>query len=155
MLIASSGVLRTTFPRFACLAAALIAVAGCGARDDRGTRVGVRGAVFLDGKPLNRSIIVFRAAEGESKVVATAPIVDGFYEIPAERGPLAGKVRVEIRPDQIEMEEFEAARKENPRHKIDFEAIHIPAKYNTRSELVREVSAESEENKFDFLLTSE
>ena len=42
---------------------------GCGASEDpRGVRVGVRGSVLLDGKPVDRARILFLPAEGENDV---------------------------------------------------------------------------------------
>jgi hypothetical protein len=138
------------------LSIALCLVAGCGrAGDERGQRAAVRGAVYLDGRPLNRARIVFRTADGPSKVKSTGSIVDGFYEIPAERGPLIGTMRVEVQPETIELEAFVAARGKNRKKRVSPAAVPIPAKYNRRSQLTADVSPDGRENKFDFRLTSQ
>ncbi len=146
------------FRRFAPLliGMVLVSLAGCGSRaDERGTRVGVRGTVLLDKKPLERARIVFRAATGENTITATGKIVDGMYEIPAEHGPLVGKMRVEIQPEAIELEEFEAARGGDIRKNVQIQAVKIPAMYNTKSTLVADVTADETQNFLNFSLKSQ
>lgn len=128
---------------------------GCGVSEDpRGTRVGVRGSVLLDGKPVDRARILFLSAEGDNKVTATGRIVNGFYQITAERGPLVGKMRVRIQPDKIELEEFEAARGGQLNKRVSVETLKIPPEYNSRSELVREIKEDETQNILDFDLVS-
>ncbi|MCA9067349.1 MAG: hypothetical protein KDA84_00395 [Planctomycetaceae bacterium] len=144
-----------TLHRFSLLLFIPLWTLGCGMSEDpRGARVGVRGTVLLDGQPVDRARILFLSAEGENKVTATGSIVDGFYNIPAERGPLVGKMRVKIQPDKIELEEFEAARKGDLRKRVPVETITIPAKYNVKSELVREIQEDETQNVLDFDLES-
>ena len=134
----------------------VLAFVGCGesAEDPRGKRAGVRGTVTLDDKPLDRAKIVFTAAQGEKKIDAVGSIVNGAYEIPAEAGPLTGPMRVEIQPDTIELEEFEAARGDNKRLRVPVEAVKIPAQYNTQSKLTAIVTEDEAKNIFDFKLES-
>lgn len=126
---------------------------GCGKTDPRGERIAVRGAVLLDGKPLKRARVVFEAT-GEEKIRATASVVDGFYEIPAERGPLAGQHVVRIEPEPLDLGEFEMVRRNRPVSMINPHVVAIPERYNTKSDLEVTVSADSRANKFDFELAS-
>lgn len=131
---------------------------GCGsadADDPRGLRVAVQGEVTLDGKPLSRARITFVPLDGQATVKAVGVIQDGHYEIAAEHGPLVGRMRVEIQPEALELEEFEQQRKQNPRLR-DNSAVEIPIRYNTRSELqATTVEPEADEaNTFDFELRS-
>jgi hypothetical protein len=131
-------------------------LAGCGGdvEDPRGQRVGVRGTVEWNGKPLDRARIVFSPAEGESKITATGSIVNGTYEIPAETGPLVGKMRVEIQADKIELEEFEAARNGDIRKRVPVDTTVSPAKYNTQTTLEAIVTTDETKNVFDYQLES-
>jgi hypothetical protein len=131
-------------------------LAGCGGdvEDPRGQRVGVRGTVEWNGKPLDRARIVFSPAEGDATITATGSIVNGAYEIPAESGPLVGKMRVEIQADKIELEEFEAARGGDKRKRPRVETTVIPAKYTTQSTLDAVVTEDEAKNVFDYHLES-
>jgi hypothetical protein len=75
-------------------AAALVAaaVAGCGTRE--APRGSIRGTVRLGGQPLAEGKVRFFALTGG--VSTEGEIRDGRYEIPADRGPTAGKYRVEV-----------------------------------------------------------
>ncbi len=134
----------------------VLAFVGCGetVEDSRGKRAGVKGTVLLDDKPLNRATIVFTAAQGENKITATGSIVNGAYEIPAEAGPLIGEMRVEIQPQQIDLEEFEAARGDDKRKRVPVNAVEIPVQYNTKSKLKAQVTEDESKNVFDFKLQS-
>lgn len=142
-------------PHFLCMAGAIIVLHGCGVKPEiHGKRAAVNGAVLLDGDPLDRGIILFRSPGNESKVVAAGSVRDGFYEIAAEHGPLVGEMRVEIRSEQKELEEFEAERNGDVTKRVVPDVQHIPACYNTKSELTAVVSEDETENKFDFILES-
>ena len=132
-------------------------LAGCGdgtVSSPHGQRVAVRGVVYLDDKPLERATIRFVPASGDRTVVATDHIMNGSYNIPAERGPLVGKMRVEIRPEGKDFAEFEAEMKKNPRRKFQPETVKIPDRYNVKSELSVDVTADAETNRFVFRLES-
>lgn len=135
----------------------LLMFAGCGDGTDEsphGRRVAVEGVVYLDDKPLERATILFMPASGDRTVVATDHIVNGSYNIPADRGPLIGKMRVEIRAEGKDFAEFEAEMKKNPRKKFRPETVKIPARYNDKSELTVDVTEDAETNQFVFRLQS-
>ena len=135
----------------------LLAVAACntGCSNSRGPeRLAVEGAVMLDGRPLKAGIIRFLPDAGVKGPAATAAINEGFYEIPKELGPVAGRHRIEIEGSVA------------PAFEIDDEAAYaaafnktkgkplpnqpVPAEYNRRSSLSAELVSTLENNKFDF-----
>lgn len=146
---------RTFSRTLLIVSCAALTFLGCTtAEDPRGTRVSVRGEVTLDGKPLDRAQIVFRSADGPGSITATGSVVAGKYEIPAERGPLAGNMRVEIRPETIDLAEFEAARSALNRRTFSLDTVKIPVRYNVHSNLEAIVTPDSEQNVFPFELKS-
>lgn len=74
-----------------CVQLGSVFVTGCGPSTDRR---GISGKVTLDGAPLNGGSIRF--ASTETKTSGGAMVNDGRYEIPREKGLLAGKYRVEL-----------------------------------------------------------
>jgi hypothetical protein len=133
-----------------------LVLTGCGEaeEDPRGTRAGVKGTVTLDDKPLDRAKILFTAADGQKKIDAVGSIVNGAYEIPAEAGPLAGEMRVEIQPEQLELEEYEAAQGGDKRKRVPINTVVIPPQYNAQSKLKALVTEDEAKNVFDFQLQS-
>ena len=110
--------------------------------------------IVLDGAPLERANIIFFPAHGRGTVKSTGRIVGGVYEIPAERGPLAGAMKVEIQPETIDLAELEAARGADRTMKVSLRAVEIPAVYNKRTTLQVHVTDDPTKNNFDFKLVS-
>lgn len=112
--------------------------AGCG---QSGPEVApVSGRVTLDGRPLPSADVSFQP-DGAQRASSGRTDADGRYHLMFKRGQpgaLAGEhtVRISISRELVS----------NP--------PHIPARYDTQSELRREVKA-GEENVFDFDLTTE
>src|SRR5437870_5517944 len=75
---------------FCALVFSLVALAGCG-----GSKASVAGDVSADGTPVDHGSIVFVPAGGSGASVGT-DVRDGKYTLPAERGLVAGKYKVEI-----------------------------------------------------------
>jgi len=110
-------------------------------------RAQVRGEVRVDGEPLEEGSINFFPAGDAEGPSAGSVIAKGQYDIPQDKGPLVGKNRVEIRgvkktgrmvpnymaPGTMQPELMEA----------------LPAEVNTKSKLVRDVTAGS--NVIDFV----
>jgi hypothetical protein len=111
----------------------LVALAGCGEPTYK-----VTGTVQFEGKPIENGSIAFESADG-GPGVASSGITKGKYELQSKAGKkkvliLARRVRPGTENDpQPAMEEF------------------IPARYNSESELFREVKA-GVENRVDFEL---
>ena len=74
------------------LAALLLTAAGC----NRSGELPVRGAVTLDGTPLESGSISFRPVDPSKSKGSGATIRDGRYEIPASHGLPPGKYLVTI-----------------------------------------------------------
>src|SRR5262245_22550970 len=70
----------------------LLLIAGCNSSD----QVTVKGEVTLDGAPVGPGSISFYPEDGTVSRKASAAILDGKYEIPAEIGPSPGKFKIEI-----------------------------------------------------------
>lgn len=132
-----------------------VAAMGCSSdrEETRGNRVPVDGIITLDGTHLEAGRIVFITNQGSGEVKATASVVKGYYGFDVENGPLTGQARVEIYPQEMELEQFESARDGDPSQRIDFIPVRIPAKYNVRSTLTAEVQSDAENNliRFDLL----
>lgn len=135
-----------------CLALCLWAT-GCGggATDDLPRRA-VSGTVTLDGKPLEKGAISFDPEVVPKDPVSVGAIIEGgSYEIAAEQGPTPGTYRVSIRAGGPgEAEASEDAPGMPPRRAAP---DPIPARYNARTTLRAEVTADGP-NTFDFELTS-
>jgi hypothetical protein len=70
-------------------------LAGCGGKSGP-QYSGVRGDVSYQGEVVDEGTISFLPSSGEGDAVGI-PIVNGHYEVPAERGLLPGEYRVEVR----------------------------------------------------------
>ena len=125
-----------------------VLLAGCGGDGIR--RVEVSGSVTLDGKPLDGAAILFVPIKGGP--TAGTEIAGGQYRIEQSGGPSPGPYRVEITayhgtgemiPDSDRPEEMEERQ----------ESI-VPTRYNGKSELRVELSADGD-NRQDFALESE
>jgi len=139
---------------------ALAAIAGCGKRGPY--LASVTGKVTLDGKPVANAIVTFAPMDGG---VASTGITDsdGTYRLGCHlgEGALVGQHRVSVRSQPSDQggaagashdpDEFAyRAGPENGSPKVFVDPI--PARYNDKSELVREVKAGK--NVIDLELTS-
>lgn len=134
----------------AILTLALLSVGGCGS-DPRGERVAVNGSVTLDGEPLSSARIVFVSADGKQTLKSTGLIQNGQFSIPETSGPLAGRMRVEIHADTMDLEEFMQTQTKSRRP--SFVAVRIPKKYNVDSTLFADVKQDGP-NSFQFALSN-
>src|SRR5262249_3262941 len=124
----------------AALASALLA-AGCTQKQKDPTRATVRGKITLDGKDLATGKIAFDPMDGTPPQVST--ILDGKYEGKAT----VGKNRVRITAIQTvipSQKGFSGPGSEKPS-----EQNALPPRYNTKSDIDREVEAGGE-NTFNF-----
>ena len=98
----------------------------------------IRGEITLDGQPVGGpGTIAFYAQPGTDSPHASAEFSDGKYEIPAERGPHAGKFRVEITWPKPTGKQIPSA---DPGILMDERVEAIPDRYNKSSELQVEIS---------------
>ncbi|MBX3439695.1 MAG: hypothetical protein KF861_19555, partial [Planctomycetaceae bacterium] len=76
------------------------------------------------------------------------------FSIAAPDGPLPGAARVEVYSEPVELEQLEAARRENPNRHVALKPVHVPAKFNVRSNLTQEIHSDGEKNVLNLTLTS-
>ena len=124
------------------LCAMVLVIAGCGGDPNLAT---VTGKVTLDGEPLADAFLTFFPTGGEGSTSAGVTDANGEYTLKFSRdkaGAWIGENRVEITTADVES--------------VDGEDVAIPekvpAKYNTNTELVRDVKAGN--NRLDFELNS-
>jgi hypothetical protein len=122
---------------------------GCGKGGP--SRNAVSGAVQLDGKPLEKSLIRFSPIKGAKGPVTGGTIENGRYQLPQAIGPMEGRHRVEIN----------ANRKTGRRVPMPFArqgetedeyGEAIPSRFNSESTL--EVEVKPGDNTLDFNLTT-
>jgi hypothetical protein len=105
--------------------------------------------VAVDGAPLPEGTISFTPLPGTASPTAGAPIKDGEFSVPQDKGLRAGSFRVEIRAIR-------------PTGKTKYDDVsggvitlkeqYIAPRYNTNSELVAEIVA-GEHNRLEFKLS--
>jgi len=130
------------FARLLAFAGAVVLVlsAGCSA----GLRGSVDGKVSYAGQSVDQGGIAFIPVEGGGGQSVTGHIFGGRYTLDSNAGPMPGKYRIEI------------TWRKKTGNKVPGEGDHmrdeivmgIPPKYNSESELVREVKPGH--NTFDF-----
>lgn len=112
-------------------------------------QVDVHGEVTLDSVPVDPGNIIFYPEAGTESRNVSAAIVDGKYEIPAQRGPSPGKFKVEISWSKRTGKLVPSADPGIMREEI---VEKIPARYNTESTLQIEITPGK--NRHDFHLQS-
>jgi hypothetical protein len=138
-----------------------LASAGCGSS---GPPMGtVSGVVTLDGKPMPKMMVVFVPKEGGQTSTATTNS-DGKYELlgASSKGALIGLHTVSIttvKEPVTEAVDFSQLPSDSPQYGQQSDAAMykkaaefkelVPARYNTKSELVEEVKAGSNTINFD------
>jgi len=133
--------------------AASALMAGCGGPEDDLPRQAVGGAVKWNGEPLKQGRIQFQPT-GTGGPAGGAGVVDGTYAIPQAEGLVPGKYQVLIY-GAADAAQPSAAQPAPPGDTPPLQKPAkdpIPAKYNAKSELTREVTKEGP-NRFDFDLT--
>lgn len=126
---------------------ALCATTGCGPGRgyDGPERFALSGQVTFDGRPVDGGSISFipKAKDGR---VSGGPIIQGRYDVPAEKGATAGSYEVQVHWAQdtgkkhwdVDTFQMQAEFKET-----------MPAKFSSKSELTAEVSPTQKEFNFD------
>lgn len=145
--------MKKWFAGGALSAALLFALAGCGGgKPPDQSMAQVKGTVKLDGKDLSTGKIVFDAANGQPP--ADLDILDGKFE---GRAPV-GKCKVQITSfKQMTMKEKLEKEGKKPMDGPGYDQVQefnlLPDRYNTKSEISREVFADKP-NDFSFDLKS-
>jgi hypothetical protein len=121
-------------------AASLLPLAGCGGNGLKK----IHGTVTYRGKPIDKGRITFLYPDGNGPSAAI-PIVHGKYELPVSLGR---------KLVQIEGYKVIGQRPYNPYNpngpKVDDQVPFVPERYNAKSELFREITADN--STYDFHL---
>jgi hypothetical protein len=113
-----------------------------------GDRADVSGKVLLGGKPIEEGAITFIPVEGTRGPGTGAIIRDGKYHIPASKGVVVGKNRVELRAFRSSGRKMQ----DPTARRGTLTDVRVPAfgpEYNDQSTLVREVHRGSNTLDFD------
>ena len=133
-----------------------VAVAGCGGKDpnaqaDTLPRTAVSGTVSIDGKPLPAGKIQFNPAEPAPNLVSVSgEVKEGKFAIAQPQGPVPGKYKVSI--SGLAFQQVAATEEPGPLPKRQVDPV--PAKYNTKTTLLKEITATTTAADLDFALTS-
>jgi hypothetical protein len=119
-------------------------LSGCG---DSSNRHEITGAVKLKGQPVADGIINFAPLDGQTTGDG-AQIVNGKYRIPKEKGLSPGKYQVRIYAGDGRSGAGNAS-PDSPYAGLKPGEERVPASYNEKSNIVREVSKDGP-NQFDF-----
>jgi hypothetical protein len=128
-----------------------ISMTGCGGGNER---LPVDGSVTLDGQPISKGQIIFLPMDGTSSPTAGAIIEDGRFSVPAEKGLMKGKFRVEISAMRATSQTDQSLNVASGQMEVveKLESI-VPPRYNRESALIVEVE-EGAQNSFPFELKS-
>ncbi len=113
----------------------LLAICGCG-----GGRAGISGKVTLDGEPIENGLIRFIPIEGTNAPSGGSAITNGAYQVPVDKGLMAGKYRVEITGRGTTGKKIQSG-VGGP--VIDEVYELVPKRYNKESELTLEMQSDS------------
>jgi hypothetical protein len=97
----------------------------------------------MDGQPLPKAVIQFYP-EGEASANsagANGEIKDGKFSIPREAGPVPGSYRVSISHAELLTADPTGKSKNVPDRSKKLGPEQIPARYNTKTELRREIKS--------------
>lgn len=120
-----------------------VTLSGCGFGTRKLQTVEVSGLVTLDGKPLDRALILFDPVEGQSGPRSAGVIRNGEYFLEPDAGPVVGPLRVAI---VSETEDETPAPNELAKR---YARETIPRQYNAQSILTVETTLDGP-NHFDF-----
>ncbi|MDZ4819537.1 MAG: hypothetical protein SGJ20_11245 [Planctomycetota bacterium] len=129
----------TVLYRLTIICSLVLLVAGCG---NPSGRQPISGRITFKGKPLDQGRIRFEPIAASH--MSGAMIVDGNYVIPGKKGIPPGKYRVEISSGDLQAERKPSS---DPYASPPPPPERIPAKYNTKSELIFE---STEDGPFEF-----
>ena len=134
------------------VASLLLLCWGCGGNDGP-PRSTVKGRITLDGVDIPEGTITFFPASGTKGPTAGTSIAAGRYSLTSERGPLAGRYRVEIHGSRKTGRQVPAPGPVvNPKALVDEIVETVPKRYNLQSTL--EADVKPGRNDLDFTLTA-
>ena len=132
------------FPAIVFVVSVGLFAVGCG----DSSKARLKGNITFNGSPVEEGSISFLPTDGTESRKASAVILNGNYDIPADRAPTPGKFKIEISWMTKTGNKIASADPGMPA--IDETKEAIPEKYNRETTLVRDIVAG--ENKLDFRL---
>jgi hypothetical protein len=129
------------------LAVGLLMASGC-----REERVRIHGKITLDGVAIETGLITFIPEDKSKGQTAGATVSQGEYQVIGTNPPPPGSYRIEIESQKKTGKQIPAGSPLPPGTMVDETVQLIPAKYNTKSELKRDLK--SGDNPLDFELSS-
>ena len=133
--------------RLLTVALAITVCLGCG-KGDGLNRSSVEGKVTLDGAPVEKGSIAFSPTGGTKGPSVGGSIENGRYSFPAAKGPVAGKYRVELHAPKSTGKKIQAPMAA-PGTMVDEIGDAMPAQFNSKSTLEKEVKAGRNEIDFE------
>jgi hypothetical protein len=125
------------------LVAAGIALPACSGAGDGLPRQPLAGRVLLDGKPLSHGMIMFYPEEVSTKEHERVPsgnsIVNGWFSIPRDKGPVPGKYKIAVSSEKIVKHPARTDREDTPAEPHPPAEEIIPARFNSDTELEVEI----------------
>ena len=119
-------------------------------------RAPVSGTVSLDDTPLKEGVVRFVPSEGTEGPKTTVPVADGQFAVDERSGPIVGKHRIEIESTDTggyAMDDENAIQELRESGTKRIEVVKVPPRYNSRSTLTEEVTADGP-NQYKFDLVS-
>ncbi len=133
--------------RWALLLSLVVPASGCG-----GGSASIKGAVTLDGTPVESGHVNFVPIEGTPGAGARAQVVNGQYSVEAAARASPGVYRVEISARRKTGKKIPVGSPAPPGTMADEEVEAVPVRYNKSSTLREELKGGA--NTRDFSLTS-
>lgn len=137
--------------RAALLTVLATTLSGCSRTDEGPPRVAVDGQVTFRGRPVEKGSILF-VPMGETQGPKTGAVIEGGrYRLSKDRGPVIGKLRVEIRAEQKLGYDITEPTESVKHIGEPMPRSEIPPEFNDKSTLVVETTPDGD-NSFDFHL---
>lgn len=135
--------------RWQHLLALLVLAGGCA--ESGPPRVAVSGEVLINGSPLENGTITFVPVEETKGPKASAHVENGHYKLARSRGPMVGKLRVEILASQDLGFALDDPEQFDSKAPLKLPQNPISPKFNVHSKLTCEAT-KGNENRFNFNL---
>jgi hypothetical protein len=126
---------------------------GCGGNPDGPPRVAVNGQVTFRGEPVEKGSILFIPVGGARGPRVGTTIEQGRYRIPRGRGPVVGRLRVEIRAERNLGYDITEPTESVKHIGEPLPPNEIPPQFNDASTLLITTTADGD-NSFHFHLTN-
>ncbi|MEZ6046187.1 MAG: hypothetical protein R3C11_11580 [Planctomycetaceae bacterium] len=142
--------ITTHYHKLTCFLIALCFLSGCSESEFSRERVSVSGTLKIGDEYVEEARVEFIPLEPADGPTASAIVTNGLFTISEETGPLTGKLRVEIFPVGIELEDLTASIMDEKL--ISPFKTSIPQKYQKHSQEFTVDAFVDRPNEYDFVL---